>query len=1643
MIIYEKYCFYLEASLKYTPNTTLPCFLLLFFIEQFPLFITNIFLSNKMRLFLKYHNQITQSQSRLITNSTLYKISLVKYFHNFLEMKSLPQNTIKLIINIAILLLLIYFISFVFSSHDSISPTSSQLKNKQKCSDTIKYSFSTQLSKCSVYLFDLFIFRILFFWLIYSCISSTLNYFYLEKNNYYIALIGFFIAVLYGTITLIYFNLNYFFIQLNPSKHEYPYDSFSSKFESLIALCKTLIALSVNIVYLNEMKLFQETSLWLWAFVLEKCIVIIYCLLIILNLTINKEYIIFYRNTNMNTIRIYYLFLYAVFFLFGIAFDMNGYKNLLIPGYISLLLLTIIIVKCIDKLQMRNVLLCKNIWNKLLWLLNYYMLSQEKKAFEIIKQVQINHLNSCYKEETTCLLCNEFLHSNSTANKTDIINTILFLYESRKKVKVIENSSSNKKTIIKTFLNIYLSKQNIFKLNILFLRTIPKLMKINPILAMNFIIYFKLLLSNSLTKVEQIQSILMLDYQRDKLKVFIETYKEVINSSDKNYEDLINKITKLYKLKKEIKNLLRNKREDFVEYQFIIMKYIYETMLNKKLKNKNNNSVFNFAFYEEFLQYHYHNDNHFILNYDLNKRDFEVIKTGKEYSDFQNKRFISIFPFTEIALQHLITCLESQISFYLDQNDQHKSKTTNTSEENNTNKVVLFEYPAKMSTHLNFVCSFQMTLEIFPTINLKNFYIISFYQNNYNSIILTLCDYSHNKEKIVSFSPTLEPFFVITPNIINELNYYGKFIYFNYIFSISSDKIDDETKDYLQINYKRYFTILNNLMKFYFEIEISITEEEQIKLKDNLIKAYKISKEKPNINKLTLLKVNEIFFPKNKNLSIKIYYTQTQPKHKKTTIIKQNSCFNYFTSNEALNKMNNNLTHPTKGHENNNAYDSNHQYINTTKYFASHSSMTRISTSSEKQTGPSGQLEFINKFKRNMKVKKNQYKNFSIITFIILIYNIVLILLTIIFLIMEIKTNNIFQNSFTFLQLWNKYTKMLMSTILTMFSTICPAKNNENECEMIFQGYSEEYEINAQTQEQFDILTFLSKQMEVKMETFTSILHTIKERIFHSINYKVVSISEEEITFITIFNNLGEYDIIRTQIGFMSSLDIYLSLLNNIMTTQNFDSIPIQIISVRNQRTLIDLSNLIIQVGDEKVLDAYAILLNYRVIMAKNTKLTTQVITEVKNDIDDCEFIGEFFLMFLIANQFVLFLICLFVIRLFRKILNKYCTETYETFENILLINGLREKSTLMSDLLMFYKDTPNNYSKAYDKLKFTIKKAMRTPENDVNDSNSQSIRAASSLDQLEPTLSDHLEVKSKRAPIIKTMSLFQNNQNMYNGNYNSNNNKYFYHPFLELLNPSIRLIYGIFIIYFIFAILYLVLFRDTISSYKRVILIFSDNANVDFNIYSAAAILQVMLLTNQTEYEMLDPSEQTEDGIGDGYITSRFKQTFNLLFNIEKAEGPHFKEITSLANMIDLSCQNYLNVIDDEYITKIQEIYSNGNDSEHKTINVINNLGLICERYEYLSHSHDKNMIKQVLYRIFDIKDKIIFTFDELYKINTSKEIFDMYLILLTVYEPIRNYESTVIYNDFIKGITNRNNMIIYSYLVVNILFEFVIFSY
>ena len=93
------------------------------------------------------------------------------------------------------------------------------------------------------------------------------------------------------------------------------------------------------------------------------------------------------------------------------------------------------------------------------------------------------------------------------------------------------------------------------------------------------------------------------------------------------------------------------------------------------------------------------------------------------------------------------------------------------------------------------------------------------------------------------------------------------------MFTFGTEENDEENKNYLQFNYKKYYSLLNGLIKFYFEIESSVTETDQSKLKESVVRAYKVIKDKPNSNKLALLKVKEILNSSQKTTIYLLKYT--------------------------------------------------------------------------------------------------------------------------------------------------------------------------------------------------------------------------------------------------------------------------------------------------------------------------------------------------------------------------------------------------------------------------------------------------------------------------------------------------------------------------------------------------------------------------------------------------------------------------------------------------------------------------------------------------------------------------------------------------------------------------------------------------
>ncbi len=100
-----------------------------------------------------------------------------------------------------------------------------------------------------------------------------------------------------------------------------------------------------------------------------------------------------------------------------------------------------------------------------------------------------------------------------------------------------------------------------------------------------------------------------------------------------------------------------------------------------------------------------------------------------------------------------------------------------------------------------------------------------------------------------------------------------------------------------------------------------------------------------------------------------------------------------------------------------------------------------------------------------------------------------------------------------------------------------------------------------------------------------------------------------------------------------------------------------------------------------------------------------------------------------------------------------------------------------------------------------------------------------------------------------------------------------------------------------------------------------------------------------------------------------------------------------------------------------------------------------ICRLFSFMAYKDDKLLVKEAVYILMKINNEMIFSLDELYNISLSNDMVEIFILLLTLYRPIRHYESVTAFLMFINKVRESYNSVIYSYLVMNILFEIVIF--
>ena len=1533
MWILRKHGNYLEESIAFAPNTNISI-AIISIIEYYPIFILSFISATNIKKFI--YNEILSNDS--LSKSNYYKASLLYFILPDISNKALSQTNF-IIFLLVVLCFIILFIMYIIIPDRSLQTQLSKLDKSKKSSsiDTSK-KWSKYYNIIIVWFYDFLFFRIFSFGICLIVSNAVLGACYYENSSFFVLFLGFIIGLLYFIVSIFYFKFTYCYLKIDKNANNYPYDNFSSQYELVMFIIKIAMALNINSFFIYENNL-----LWSWSTVIMILIPISYSIFLLYNLYVSKSYMIFYRNESLNFFRLF-LLNFMCFNIIVHIFFFYSHSNIFIALYfLSITLFSFSMTYFICKFQFDKIITGKELLYKLFYLIEAYTNNNMDYYERILKEISVVHFNRCHKEIKFCPVCSFFMKKNSN----DIIEIAELIYN------LVENKKEERAMMIESFLMIHSTKSNMYLMNLFYSKRIEFLYRKYPILSMNMLYYFKRILNKDLNTIHQVQSIQLLENQSKNIKTFLDVLKDIVTGVEKHPQFLITSSRKLHLLKDELKHKLLSKNENSLDYQVIITKYIYVTVLNSKIQKGTNE--FNISYYDDILQEHFCNDKFFLFNYEMTTNTITIIRASREYCKHISEQFDSLFPFKDIGKEKLLEVLNKRI------------------DSNIINNV--FEYPIKDPEHSDYISTFKMNFKIFPSIDLSSFLMISFYQNKYANVLVTLKENMLKDEKIITFNTNLKDIMILSPGMINVLNAYKKEIFFKDIFYEKFKTISTENETRIKeigINYKKYLPIIKQKLNFYFETESNSKEE-----KESYYTAYnkesiriKNTKEKKSIE---LLSESEFTSKANSHCIVKIYYLRKESGKGTNCMRDMNGCLPM-----------NNLKMFTTISGGKTEYLS-RAIMNST------SSFTKNHSSSGKIKSLQGNIDINKRNQNNQKSNKAQNKKFTFFTILILIYNSILILLTIIFLILAIKENKVFTDSFSFFQQWHKYFRLFMNSTLSFFFTLCPAKPNTNECEFKYNLYALDFNVNYGLDKRIDVMMYLSEELIIKVNYYQTLLFELKSHIYKHNDAELIKIAEKEMINYSFSEVNGKYTVVYKNVSFFDNLNIYFNELNAIANDLDFIYVPMQILA-KLENGKLNMTMMHIDPGEEIKLNAYSIMINYRKILALTEEMTDEITNNLLDSISECKFIGNFFCIFLIINHILLLVICLCMVKMFKNILFSFTSEIKATLAEPSIVDRLKNKITIMLSLVEFYKENPNKLSAQYDKIKSESNSKAKMTQKEQNES----------------------------TPLL-TSNTIHNDEPISN--------------LLSILLPSIHIIILLFLIYFIFSISYFLFLKTTLNTYSSIITTFSTNSEIDSNVYAVSTVFQVMIFTNQTDIEMQEfygNEKPTE-----GYIAERIKKAYANLYYVEKEESFRQNKITPLRDIINLSCDTLLNNVDDQILHDMSSLFAD----KYKDINLYNELAKICKYYDFMEYKNDKIFIREILFRAMELNNALVHSIDNLYQINISRKLFDIYLFILLFYRPLRHFESSSIYLNVINNTTDTYNIVIYTFLVIHTIFEILLF--
>ena len=923
---------------------------------------------------------------------------------------------------------------------------------------------------------------------------------------------------------------------------------------------------------------------------------------------------------------------------------------------------------------------------------------------------------------------------------------------------------------------------------------------------------------------------------------------------------------------------------------------------------------------------------------------------------------------------------------------------------------------------------------------------------------------------LFSFSSQLYKYFGITPNMIYILKKSGMYLNFDILFPKKKlrrgrtrenrhNKNTPEDNNF-EFDYKNYLPVYKKLLECDGLNDISNYSQ----LKDKLGEISMMASE----NKKMFFNIipKEVF--ENSGIKYQIYNIKEQKRKKKyqNLIEKSTDKLGSLAESEVSEEENRS-----------DDFDDKYEGKGLNVSMPTMTSAASLSRASSIKT-------LINKKKdEKANEKAKNQESVAKYTIIILFFGLFLVAVSVVFLYLEINENNKFKQLFQLFQTFKIFKQGIESSPLSLLSNYCYYNGSQNNdstshdnsykiCLNFYTEYSDNLSEKYTDFNNFGNLTvnrLIQKEIEKKYDFIIAAFNDYQKSIFNLDSGVINKISEITAFSYSITVEGNIVTLVQTSMNFISlcrEFNNYITTLldqnayiNELFSLVRFAEENISLVDLTSMRFISDYKDSFTQTRKIMLL----MLMAYPSIHIGLSESSTIMQSEFHSSLNNIEVLLIIFFVLQIILNSILIIIFMMFLFVYVKMVKFNITAANSLFSdrNFLELQNTRiDQLKILSNL---YQESPIKISERIDAIESAYKrktgeiekKTAKTKTNNFNIQDGEKEKDNDNLSDISGIQQKNIDKNNQifSNPLKSPGSLtygdnlgkennIKNDNKLENKNNNPENDKI---PISSVTNNNVpervfnRITFGYKLILFISLSIYLfycvIFFLVVLLGCNRLSYLVNYcevNNEIDgylFDNFNTLLYMYISCSNSEFYGKIIDGNRQNYD-----YLNEGINKFYAAIQEKETIELEHKNIFPALYDIINLDCSK--GMIPDEYFQLVFDDYKEEN------INYNEYFKVICKVFPVATTGNDNTMLFEVLYMIDQLFNKYEqLDFGGMFNQLHSSVLFDCYTLVLTLNRIIRFHFNTFIFIDEVDSVFNYFTTLIIIYLVLNMVFEVILF--